>query len=126
MSFGKASEFTLTTSLSHNFEIPLSLYNRITITPSFSWVLGQQNSELTTLLTTKAKGKKAAVTTSTQTKTSSTFSVLDYEFSVPATIELGPVTLAPSATYIVPLNVVDASTRKSFVNLEFSIFLTIR
>jgi hypothetical protein len=126
MNVGTATEFTLTTSISHDFEIPLSLYNKITICPSFSWVLGQQNSDLTTLLTTKAKRKKATATTSTQTKTTSSFSVLDYEVSVPATIELGPVTLAPSATYIIPLNVVDASTRTSFVNLEFSIFLTFR
>ena len=126
MNFGKASEFTLITSISHDFEIPLSLYNRVMISPSVSSVLGQQNSDLTTLRTTKAKGKKASVTTSTQTKSVSTFSVLDYELSLPSTIELGPVTLAPSVTYIIPLNVVDASTRKSFVNLEFSIFLTIR
>lgn len=126
MNFGKASEFTLITSISHDFEIPLSLYNRVVISPSVSSVLGQQNSDLTTLRTTKAKGKKASVTTSTQTKSVSTFSVLDYELSLPSSIELGPVTLAPSATYIIPLNVVDASTRKSFVNLEFSIFLTIR
>ena len=126
MNFGKASEFTFITSISHDFEIPLSLYNRVMISPSLSAVLGQQNSELTTLRTTKAKGKKAVVTTGTQTKSASTFSVLDYELSLPSTIELGPVTLAPSATYVIPLNVVDASTRKSFVNLEFSIFLTIR
>jgi hypothetical protein len=126
MNFGKASEFTLITSISHDFEIPLSLYNRVMISPSVSSVLGQQNSDLTTLRTTKAKGKKASVTTSTQTKSVSTFSVLDYELSLPSTIELGPVTLAPSVTYIIPLNVVDASTRKPFVNLEFSIFLTIR
>jgi hypothetical protein len=55
MNFGTASEFTLTTSISHGFEIPLSLYNKVTFSPSFSWVLGQQNSDLTTLLTTKAK-----------------------------------------------------------------------
>ncbi|MCX6132292.1 MAG: hypothetical protein NTU47_00650 [Ignavibacteriales bacterium] len=126
MNFGTASEFTLITSVSHNFEIPLSLYNRITMSPSFSWVLGQQNSELTTLLTTKAKGKKVGSVTNTQTKSTSTFSVLDYEVSLPASIELGSVTLAPSATYIIPLNVVDASTRKSFINLELSISLTIR
>ena len=126
MNFGKASEFTLITSISHDFEIPLSLYNRVMISPSLSSVLGQQNSELTTLRTTKAKGKKASVITSTQTKSASTFSILDYELSLPSTIELGPVTLAPCATYVIPLNVVDASTKKSFVNLEFSIFLTIR
>jgi len=126
MNFGTATEFTLTTSISHNFEIPFSLYNKITVSPSFSWVLGQQNSELTSLLTTKGKGKKAAVTTSAQKSATSTFGVLDYEVSLPATIELGPVTLVPSATYIIPLNVVDASTRTSFINLEFGIFLTIR
>jgi hypothetical protein len=126
MNFGKATEFTLTTSISHDFEIPLTLYNKVTISPSFSWVLGQQNSDLTTLLTTKAKGRKAVAITSVQTKSTSTFSVLDYELSIPALIELGPVTVAPSATYIMPLNVVDASSRKSFVNLEFGIFFTIR
>jgi hypothetical protein len=126
VSFGTASEFTLTTSVCHNFQIPLSLYNQITISPSFSWVLGQQNSELTTLLTTKGKGNRAPATTSTHTKATSSFSVLDYELSLPATIELGFVTLAPSATYIIPLNVVDASTTKSYVNLEFGVFLTIR
>lgn len=126
MNFGTASEFTLITSISHNFEIPLNLYNKVTISPSFSWVLGQQNSELTTLLTTKANGKRPGVVIGTQTKSTSRFSVLDYEVSLPASIEWGPVTLAPSATYIIPLNVVDASTRKSFINLEFSIFLTIR
>jgi hypothetical protein len=124
MNFGTASEFTLTTSIAHNLEIPLSLYNKVTITPSLAWVLGQQNSELTTLLTTKAKGKKAVTTT--QTKATSSFGILDYEISLPVTFELGPFTLVPSATYIVPLNVVDASTTKSFINLEFSISLTIR
>jgi hypothetical protein len=126
LNFGTASEFTLTTSVSHNVEIPLGLYNKITFSPSFSLVLGQQNSELTTLLVTKGKGKNAGTTTSTQTKATSTFSVLDYEVSLPATIEFGPVTLVPSATCIMPLNVVDASSTKSFVNLEFSVFLTIR
>jgi hypothetical protein len=105
MNFGTASEFTLTTSIAHNLEI-------------------QQNSELTTLLRTKAKGKKAVTTT--QTKATSSFGILDYEISLPVTFELGPFTLVPSATYIVPLNVVDASTTKSFINLEFSISLTIR
>lgn len=126
ISFGTASEFTLTTSISHSFEIPLTLYNRVTVSPSFSWVLGQQNSELTSLLTTKAKGRRAGVITSAQTKSTITFSILDYELSIPATIELGPVTIAPSATYIIPFNVLDASTRKSFINLELGIFLTIR
>ena len=126
MNFGKASEFSLTTAISHAFEIPLNLYNRITINPTLSWFIGQQNSELTTLLTTKANGKRAVAVTTIKTLATSTFSVLDYEISLPATIEIGPVTVAPSATYIIPLNVVDASTRKSFVNLECSLFLTIR
>jgi len=124
MNFGTASEFTLTTTISHNFEIPLSLYNKVTISPSFSWVIGQQNSELTTLLTTKAKGQRAVTTA--QTKATSSFGILDYEVSLPVTIELGLLTLAPSAMYIVPLNVVDASTKKSFMNLEFALSLTIR
>ncbi len=76
------------------------------------WVLGQQNSELITLLATKGRGRKAAVTTSAQTRAISTFSLLDYEVPLPATIELGPVTLAPSVTYVIPLNVVDASKGK--------------
>ena len=98
----------------------------MTISPAVTWTVGQQNSDLTTLLTTKAKGKKAVVTTSTQTKSTTTFSLLDYEFSLPAMIELGPVTLVPSATYIVPFNVVDASSKTSFWVLEFSVVLTIR
>ena len=126
LNFGKASEFTLASSISHDFEIPLSLYNKVTISPAVTWTVGQQNSDLTTLLTTKAKGKKAVVTTSTQTKSTTTFSLLDYEFSLPAMIELGPVTLVPSATYIVPFNVVDASSKTSFWVLEFSVVLTIR
>lgn len=126
LNFGNASEFTMTSSISHMFEIPLSLYNRITINPTFSWVLGQQDGELTTLLTTKAKGKKAAAVTTTETKASSTFSVLDYEIAIPATIELGPVTLAPSIAYIMPRNVVDASSRNSFINFELALFFTIR
>jgi hypothetical protein len=124
MNFGTASEFTLTTTISHNFEIPLSLYNKVTISPSFSWVIGQQNSELTTLLTTKTKGQRAVTTA--QTKATSSFGILDYEVSLPVAIELGLLTLAPSAMYIVPLNVVDASTKKSFINLEFALSLTIR
>ena len=126
MNFGKASEFTLAASVSHDFEIPLSLYDRITISPAVTWTLGQQNSDVTALLTTKAKGKKGAVTTSTQTKSISTFSLLDYEFSLPAIVELGPVTLVPSATYIVPFNVVDVSSKNPYVNIEFSLFFTIR
>ena len=51
---------------------------------------------------------------------------LDYELSLPVTIELGLLTHVPSAMYIVPLNVLDASTKKSFINLEFALSLTIR
>lgn len=126
INIGTASEFTLTTSISHTFEITLSLRDKVTFSPSISSVLGQQNSDLTSLLASKGRGKRIGLTTNTKTRATSTFSALDYEVSLPATIELGPVTLAPSVAYIMPLNVLDASTQKSFVNLEFSIFLTIR
>jgi hypothetical protein len=123
MNFGKASEFTLTTSISHDFVIPLSLYNQITIEPTVSSVIGGQNSQLTTLRTTLLK-RRTIVTT--QHSVTNSFGILDYEFSLPATIEIGPVSLAPTITYIIPFNIVDASSRKSFVDFDFSISLIFR
>jgi hypothetical protein len=123
MNFGTASEFTLTTSISHDFVIPLSLYNQITIEPTVSSVIGGQNSQLTTLRTTLLK-RRTVVTT--QHSVTNSFGILDYEISLPATIEIGPVSLAPAVTYIIPFNIVDASSRKSFVDIDFSISLIFR
>jgi len=126
LNFGKATEFTAAATISHDFEIPFTLYDRALISPAVTWTIGQQNSNLTTLLTTKAKGKKATATTTTQTKAITTFGVLDYEFCVPVSIEVGPVTVVPSATYIVPLNVLGVSSKGSFVNLDIGLSITIR
>jgi hypothetical protein len=83
-------------------------------------VIGEQNSTLTTL----RKGPKGKKVVGVQTQTSNTFGILDYEASLPITIDLGPVTLSPSVIYVVPLNVIDLSTTKAFVDFEFGLSLT--
>ena len=113
---GSASEFTLAFSGSQEFEIPLTLYNKITIEPTLTAVLGEQNSTLTALRTKGVKAKKGG----------SMFGILDYEVTVPVTIVLGPLTLSPSVVYIAPMNVIDLSTTKAFVDFEFGISLTFR
>jgi hypothetical protein len=117
---GTASEFTLALSATHEFEIPLTLYNRILIDPTLMAVIGEQNSTLTTL----RKGPKGKKVVGIQTQSSNTFGILDYEASLPITIDLGPVTLSPSVVYVVPVNVIDLSTTKAFVDLEFGVCLT--
>ncbi len=116
---GDASEFTLAVSASHEFEIPLTLYNTISFAPALTAIIGEQNSTLTTL----RKGPKGKKIVGVQTQTSNTFGVLDYEASLPVTIVLGQFTLSPSVIYIVPLNVVDQSTTKSFVDFEIGVSL---
>lgn len=111
------------TSISHDFVIPLNLYDQIMIEPTISAVIGGQNSQLTTLRTTLLKRRTIV---STQRTATSTFGFLDYEISLPATVEIGPLSLAPAVTYIIPLNIVDASSRKSFVDLDFTMSLTFR
>jgi hypothetical protein len=118
---GTASEFTLAASASHEFDIPLTLYNMLSIEPTLTATIGEQNSTLTTLRTKEAKGKKVVGIT---TQTNNTFGILDYEASLPVALILGPVTLSPSVTYIVPFNVIDESTTNSFVDFEFSVRLT--
>jgi hypothetical protein len=114
---GDASEFTLAVSASHEFEIPLTLYNNITIAPALTAIVGEQNSTLTTL----RKGPKGKKVVGVQTQTSNTFGILDYELSLPVTIVLGPLTISPSVNYIMPLNVIDQSSTKSFVDFECGI-----
>jgi hypothetical protein len=123
MATGAASEFTLAISASHEFEIPLTLYNKISIEPALTSTIGEQNSTLTTLRTKGAKGKRVVGVT---TQTNNTFGILDYELFLPITIALGPVTLSPSVTYVIPLNVIDDSTPTAFVDFEFSVSLTFR
>ena len=117
---GAASEFALAASASHNFEIPLTLYNKISIEPTLTATIGEQNSTLTTIRTKGAKGKKVV---GIDAQTSNMFGILDYELSLPVTIDLGPVTISPSITFIVPLNVIDESTTKAFVDFELGVSL---
>ena len=117
---GDASEFTLAASVSHEFEFPLTLYNKISLEPTFTAIIGEQNSTLTTLRTKGAKGKEVV---GVQTQSNNTFGILDYEASFPVTIVLGPLTLTPSVVYIMPMNVVDLSTAKAFVDFEFGVSL---
>ncbi|MCX6143298.1 MAG: hypothetical protein NTZ35_08765 [Ignavibacteriales bacterium] len=117
---GNASEFTTVVSASHDFEFPLTLYNKISLEPTLTAIIGEQNSTLTTLRTKGVKGKKVV---GVQTQTNNTFGILDYEVSFPITIVLGPLTLSPSVVYIVPMNVVDLSTEKAFVDFEFVVSL---
>jgi len=114
---GDASEFTLAVSASDEFGIPLTLHSNISFAPSVTATFGEQNSTLTTL----RKGPKGKKVVGVQTQTSNTFGILDYELSLPVTIVLGPLTLSPSVNYIMPLNVIDQSTTKSFVDVEFGI-----
>lgn len=118
LAMGTASEFTVATSVSHPFEIPLSLYNRIMVEPTLTAFIGEQNSDLTTLRIKRVKGKKVV---STQTQVNNFFGILDYEVSLPVSIELAPVTLSPAVTYIIPLNVIDESTATGFLSFEFDI-----
>jgi hypothetical protein len=120
---GSASEFTLVFSASHEFEFPLTLYNKISLDPTLTAIVGEQNSTLTTLRTKGVKGKKVV---GVQTQSNNTFGILDYEASLPITIDLGPVTLSSSIIYVVPVNVIDLSTTKAFVDFEFSVSLTFR
>jgi hypothetical protein len=117
---GAASEFTVAASVTHEFEIPLTLYNKISLDPTLTAIIGEQNSTLTTLRTKGAKGKKVV---GVLTQNINTFGILDYEVSLPVTIVLGPLTLSPSVVYIVPMNVVDLSTTKAFVDFEFGVSL---
>jgi len=118
---GDASEFTLAASVSHGFEIPLTLYNKVSIGPTLTATIGEQNSSLTILRT---KGVKRKRVIGTETQTNSMFGILDYEVSIPVTVVLGPVTLSPSVSYVIPFNVIDESTTRSFVNFEFGASLT--
>jgi hypothetical protein len=120
---GDASEFTAAVSASHAFEIPLTLYNRISIEPKITATIGEQNSSLT-ILRTKGLKKKRIIGTEIQSNTM--FGILGYEMSVPVTVDLGPVTLSPSVCYVKPLNVIDESTTKAFFKFEFGASLAIR
>jgi hypothetical protein len=117
---GNASEFTTAVSASHDFEFPLTLYNKISLEPTLTAIIGEQNSTLTTLRTKGAKGKKVV---GVQTQSYNTFGILDYEVSFPVTIVLGPLTVSSSVVYIVPMNIVDLSTTKAFIDFEFGVSL---
>jgi hypothetical protein len=119
---GDASEFTMAVSASHEFEFPLTLYNTISLQPSLTAVIGEQNSTLTTL----RKGPRGKKVIGVQTQTSNTFGILDYEASLPLTMVFGPLTISPSVVYIAPMNVVDFSTTKPFIDFEFSVSLAFR
>lgn len=117
---GAASEFTLATSASHEFEIPLTLYDKIFIEPTLTATIGEQNSKLTTL---RVKGGKANKVGGGGAQAKNMFGILDYEAALPLTIDVGLVTLSPSIIYVIPVNVIDLSTTKAFVDFEFGISL---
>ena len=126
LAMGSASEFTVAASASHSFEIPLTLYDKISIEPALTAVIGEQNSALTTLRAIKGPKGKKVIGTQTLTQTNNMFGILDYEVSIPVTIEWGRVTMAPQLTYIALVNVVDLSTRDPFVSFDLTVSVAIR
>ncbi len=123
LDIGSSNEFTLVTSVSHAFDIPLSLYTRISIGPTVTATVGQQSGALTILRTKRVKGKKV---TGTQPKVNNSFGILDYEASVPVTIELKHVSFVSAITYVIPLNVVNESTARGFLHVDFTISVSFR
>jgi hypothetical protein len=122
LAMGDASEFTFAVSVSHVFEMPLTLYNRISLEPALTAAIGEQNSTLTTL----RKGPRGKKVVGVQTQTSNTFGILDYEVELPLTIILGKVTISPSLAYIKPVNVIDQSTTEAFFDFAVGVSLALR
>jgi hypothetical protein len=126
LAIGNASEFTLVTSASHPFEFPLTLYDKITIEPTLTAVIGEQNNTLTSLRAIKGPKGKKVIGTQTTTQAKNMFGILDYEASLPVTLEWGRVTIAPEFNYVMPVNVVDLSTKDPFVSFDLTVSIAIR
>ncbi len=54
------------------------------------------------------------------------FGIIDYEFTLPLTLTLGPLTVALSILYDIPINVIDGSTAAPFFTAAGTVTLAIR
>jgi hypothetical protein len=119
ISFSSGSEFTSSLAFSHEFDFETASGRvSVSIEPTLTATLGGQKGELLESIVQPGPGGPV-VTTTTQQVT--TFSILSYEFSIPATIQIGSLALSPTITYVIPKNVVDISRQTSFVSIALAL-----
>jgi len=121
--FGKVREWSLLWEFSYPINFKNVLVSRqIKFEPALRWNLGEQNGQATTRRLKKVKNKIVQIT---NTKNISLTGVMDYEFSIPFKIDFGAIMVSSMINFIIPLNVVDASSSKPFaefiLQLEYSI-----
>lgn len=114
---GKNSEFS--TSISGSIPLHISekfLGGILSSEPEIKLTYGQQSSALIA----RRRIRRALADS---LKTSSVFGIMDYELNFPFDLEYKHLIISPSLTYIIPVNVLDASTNHGF--LSFMIDLTV-
>jgi hypothetical protein len=129
LAFGTASEFTTEFSLSHEFDVDRFIGRAaLSIEPTFTAIVGEQNSSLTQKRLKRVVTKKGKVATLVQssTQTANYFGILDYEFAVPFVIAYMNATISPIFSYVIPINVVDASDTAPFFYFSFTASYAIR
>jgi len=114
---GGTKEFT--TSFSGGIPLILSshIFKRgvLTIEPGLTATIGQQ--DLSLVARRKARGGSIVP----KVKKSSTFGIMDYELHIPLTLETKHITVKPQFDLIMPVNVLDLSTKTAFGNFDLEI-----
>jgi hypothetical protein len=122
---GSYSEFTTTLSGSLPFTISERfLSGNLSAEPGLSMVFGRQSSGLIQQRITRKM--KMGNVTSTSLAASSIFGIMDYELSLPFTLEYQHLIINPAVTYIYPVNVLDASTNHGYFNISLDLTVPIR
>ncbi len=122
--FSSQSEITWAFLLSRPIEFSGETFlAHFGLEPTLTAVYGEQNSELTQL---RIQRVRRTASTQRVTQISNMFGILDYEFSLPVSFQLGSISGILSMTYIIPVNIIDASSTVPFFNTSLNISYTLR
>jgi hypothetical protein len=122
LDFGNKSEFNAGLLGSVPFRLTREAAKvEVSLDPEAAVSWGQQNSEVVARRRQKVKGQQILRTVRTS---SSVFSVMSYELSLPLSVTSGGFSVQPSVDYTLPANVLDGSTSDPYAG--FSLVVSLR
>ncbi|HUI11341.1 MAG TPA: hypothetical protein VL221_13505 [Bacteroidota bacterium] len=126
-----AAEFTATLDVSRDFLLPgRTLGGTLVLSPALGATWGDQDERLLERRLQRAKKKVVVVRT---VKPSSIFGIMAYEFSLPARLTAGQLSVEPELDYVVPADVLgsgkflltkDPSSTAPFVSAMLTVTMT--
>ncbi len=122
--FGTRSQFTAIFTVSFPWTLgAIGPRGRLDFQPAVSAVFGQQLFRSVPVVESPGTGIS---TGEAVLQGADFFGVVDYEFSLPLTLTLGPVTLMVSGVYDIPVNVIDGSTSTPFFSAAGTVSVAVR